>query len=43
MLNGKAKIVLLTLGLIKRYSINELMFSKTEIFRSKCESLITYI
>ena len=36
MLNGKATIVLLTVGLIKKDNINECAFSR--IFRSKSES-----
>ena len=43
MLNGKARIVLLTVGLIKRHSINERIFSRTKIFRRKNESCIRFI
>ena len=42
MLNGKAAVILITAGLIKN-SINELIFSKTEIFRSKCDSWIRFV
>ena len=40
-LNGKATIILLTVGLIKRQSINEWIFSKTKI--SKSESNLNLI
>ena len=33
MLNGMATTVLLKVGLIKRHSITEWIFSRTEIFR----------
>ena len=38
MSNGKAKIVLLTVGLLKKHSINEGIFSRTEIFKRKSQS-----
>ena len=38
MLDGKVMIILLTVGLIKKDIINELIFSKTKMFRSKCEN-----
>ena len=40
MSNGKATIVLLIVGMIKKTSINEWVLSKTEIVRSKCKSWI---
>ena len=43
MLNGKAMIILLTVGLIKRHSIYEWIFSETEIFRSKYGNWIRFI
>ena len=44
MLNGKDKIIRLTVGLIrKRNSINMLIFSKTKIFRGKCKSWVRFI
>ena len=43
MLNGKAAIVLLTVGLIKGQEINEWLFTRTEIFRRKSESWIGFI
>ena len=38
MLNGKATIVLLIAGLIRRHNINELIFPKTNMFRIKCKN-----
>ena len=38
MLNGKPRILLLTVGLIKRHSINERIFSRTKTFRRNNES-----
>ena len=38
MLNGKATIVLLTVGLKKKTSINKGIFSRKEIVRKKSES-----
>ena len=38
MLNGKTTIVLLKAALIKRHSINDLIYFITEIFRWKSES-----
>ena len=38
MLNGKDTINHLIVGSIKRHSINEWIFSRTEIFRRKSES-----
>ena len=43
MLNGKIILVLLTVGLIKKHSINEVKFSRTEIFKKKSESSIRLI
>ena len=43
MLNGKAMIVHLTVGLIKRQSINEWIFSRTEIFKIKSQIWIRFI
>ena len=40
MLNGKATIILLIVGLIKSHRINEGIFSKTEFFRRQCKSWI---
>ena len=40
MLNGKAKIVLLIVRLIKKTYINEWIFFRTKIFRRKSESWI---
>ena len=37
MLNGKPRILLLTVGLIKRHSINERIFSRTKTFRMNNE------
>ena len=38
MSNGKATTILLTIGLIKNTSINELIFSRTKFFWKKSES-----
>ena len=38
MLTEKATIVVLIAGLIKKDSINEWIFSRTEIFTRKCQS-----
>ena len=43
MLNGKAKIVLIIVGLIKKTYINEWVFSRTKIFWKKSESWIKFI
>ena len=43
MLNGKAMIVYLTVGLIKRHSINEWIFCRTEIFKIKSQIWIRFI
>ena len=44
MLNGKAMKILSTAELIKkRQSINEWIFSRTEIYRTKSESSIRFI
>ena len=43
MLNGKTTIVLLKAALIKRHSINDLIYFITEIFRWKSESWIRFI
>ena len=40
MSNGKAMIIHLITRLIKRHSVNEWIFSKTEVFRRKCECWI---
>ena len=38
MLNGKYTTIPLIVGLIKKHSINEWIFSKTRVFRTECES-----
>ena len=43
MLNGKAMIVLLTVGLINRHSRNQLIFSRSKIFGRKSKSWITIV
>ena len=40
MLNGKAMIIPLTVGLIEKTYVNEWILSKIKIFRSKYESWI---
>ena len=43
MVNGKAMIILLIVGLIEKSSINEWIFSKTKIFQRKIVSWIRFI
>ena len=43
MLNGKATIILLTVGLIKKHHINEWILSRTKIFSKKSKSWIRFV